>query len=430
MSLSVRIQEASDPMLRFILSPMADLHVDALRVALINALVAQQQDKAFLLRIEDHNETQSTLAAESRHILEKFAIHHDHIFYQSESRHRHQQLAISLLERDKAFLCTCSAQTDRCDGPCRLRTQEELNTIRDHNISYCLRANLPESPIVFTDTIHGEIVAQPHDIGEVVILEADGTPSVTFAMAVDDMLNNIAHVIQCQEHLPRTSKQLHLHQLLDYTKATSYTHIPPILSNTKPATSLTVPLLLQEGYLPDAILNYLLLPDEQTPPKVFTLPEAVNTFQLEAIPSTPRLFSRDTLRELNREHIRRMDPKALSRLYHFADDDIGRLIQCYLDEAATLAELDEKIRPLLAPKSCTGEIGERMRALSGLIIGAPYFEQYDDFVSYLLTQTGWRPSELSLPLRQLITGADHGPALGRLYPFIRSYITEVARCQP
>jgi len=322
------------------------------------------------------------------------------------------------------------ADARQCSGACIHRTPEEWGRIRDAKQPYVVRIKAPEHAVTFEDRFRGTVTTEPEALPAFVILRSDGTPSQTFATAVDDMLGAITSVIRCDSYLDQTAGQIHIRHRLGFTEAVDYAHLPPILPEDDHGELPTVPALLKEGFLPDAILNYLLLPDADTPPSLFTLPEALETFRLEELSRSPIRFDRQKLRWLNREHLRRMDEKALSGLYRFADADIGKLIKCYLDEAATLSELDERIWPIFTPKACEGKMGEKMQTLAKHIADAPCLEHYDDLLSHLLAQTGWKSAELSGPLYRLITGADKGPALSRLYPHIQSYITEVARCQP
>jgi glutamyl-tRNA synthetase len=139
-------------------------------------------------------------------------------------------------------------------------------------------------------------------------------------------------------------------------------------------------------------------------------------------------FAIDTLRFLNREHIRRMDDKAASALYGFADAPIGKLVKLYLAEASTLRELDARIQPIFAPKPCEGTWGESMKRLAALVPDMPIFKTLDEFKAYLTEQTGLEQEQLCPPLRLLLTGAENGPDLREIYPLIQSYLLEVAQC--
>ena len=428
-------------MLRFAPSLADDLTVTDLRIAAISWVVARQQERGWILRFQETDPSRNTEGkdTEIKQILEKFSLPWDHLLYQSESLHRHQQLAVSLLEQDKAFVCTCTPKTIeaereaaeragkpyRYSGRCEQRSVEDLQRIREENIPYVIRIKLPDEPITFEDTIQGEITTPPEEIDRFIVLRSDGTPTPDFACAVDDMLSSISTVILDEEDRAGTPRQIHIRQQLGYDQPLAYAHLPGIRT---PEGSPTVKALLEEGFLPDAILNYLLLPDTQPPTEIFTLPEAVEQFDLRKLSSSPIPFDRETLRFLNREHIRRMDDKAASALYGFADADIGRLVKLYLEEASTLSELDARIQPILAPKPCKGEWEEPMRRIAAEIATMPVFKTFDAFQTYIREKTGLQSEDLLHALRRLLTGAEHGPDLEKIYPLIQSYLLEVARC--
>ncbi len=418
-------------MFRFAASPSWDLHLGDLRIALLNALVARQRGEGFILRITDRDP--KALAEDQEHaigpILEKF-IRHDQIFHQSESLHRYRQLAVSLVETDKAFVCTCSPEipddeTYPCNGSCRSYTPEERARIYEEKRPYAIRISPPNTPIAVDDVLTGTVTVHPDAVGDTLLLRTDGVPSEAFAGAIDDMLGGISTVIRNEAERLRTAQEIHIRLQLGYTEAIAYAHLPPIEGKLPAVTTL-----FEEGFLPDAIVNYLLAFGQTPPEKVFTFPDAITWFNLRNLSTAPITYDSDTLRKLNREHLHRMDDKALSSLYKFADADIGRLIKLYLDEAPTLRELDARIPPIFAPKPCNGEYGETMRTLASLIASAPPFADFETFETYLTDRTDLHEDSLLIPLRRILTGAEDGPALSDLYPFIRSYITEVARCQP
>ncbi len=438
-------------MLRFAPSPTGDMHIGNLRVALMNYIVAKQRGEGFLLRIEDTDKARNIEGkdAEIKELLEKFAIHPDQVLYQSEHLHRHQELAVRLVEEGKAFLCVCTeeeleAERERAkaekrpyrySGRCANLSAEEIARIRDEKIPYTIRIRKPLEPITFTDRIKGEITTQPGEVDHFVILRADGTPTYNFACAVDDMLGGVTLVIRGEDHVSNTPKQIHIRRMLGFTEEIVYAHLPIILNEagkkmSKRDDASSVKWLLEQGFLPDAIINYLLLLGNQTPTEVFTLPEAIEWFDLDKLSRSPARFDLDRLRHLNREHLRRMDERTLSTLFGFADAEIGKLAKLYLEEASTLEELRAKIGAIFAPKGCEGEWGEEMRALSEAILSAPYFEDFESFKADLIERTGLKGKRLFKPLRLLLTGAEHGPELSDIYKYIKSYVTEVARCQP
>lgn len=434
-------------MLRFVYSPRFDLNVADLRLALINYLLSRQREEDFLLVVDDRSEMtdrEATRAAEAKELLDKFALHSERQLYRSEARNRYQQLALHLLESGKAFLCTCEEKSEhseesdeedprRYGGRCLRLSSEELRKIRDENLPFTIRIRKPAETIVWQDLLQGEFHAAPEEVDHFVLRLSDGSPSRTFADAVDEMSNGISLVVEEERHLGEVPRQIHLRLSLGYEEEIAYAHIPPLLDETgrkfSPHGAPSVKALLAEGFLPDALINYLLRLGNESLEGVFTLPEAVESFDLGGLSSLPVRFDLDELRTLNREHLRRMDDRTLSLIFGFADASIGRLAKLYLEEAPTIRGLEKRIRKIFSPKNCEGLQGESMRRLSEAILSAPYYPDFDAFENDLGSRTGLQGETIRSSLYRLLTGSDEGPALPELYTHIKSYITEVARCQ-
>ena len=435
-------------MLRFAPSPTGDMHIGNLRVAILNYLVAQQQQKGFLIRIED-TDTKRNIEGndtEIMQILEKFALPHESVFHQSEHLHMHQTLAIKLLEQNKAFVCTCTPEelendrkiaelkkiAYRYSGRCENRDKSEHATLKESGSPFVLRIKKPTEPIVNHDLIKGDISTAAHEVDSFVILRTDGTPTYNFACAADDMLSGVTFIIRGEDHLSNTPRQKHIKTQLGYDYDTIYAHLPIILNTegkklSKRDDASSVKWLFMEGFLPNAIINYLLLHgNSKAPSEVFTLPDAIEWFDIENISKSSAQFDIDKLRFINREHIKRMDDKALSTLFGFADVDIGRLAKLYLEEASTTKELDSKIKAIFSPKSFEGKWSEEMRTLEALIQEAPMFTKFEDFKAYITKASGLKDEAFFKPLRLLLTGAEQGPELSDIYPLIKSYLLEIA----
>jgi len=216
-------------------------------------------------------------------------------------------------------------------------------------------------------------------------------------------------------------RQMHIKNLLGYP--ISYAHLPMLQSDSD---SGSIRWLLEQGFLPDAILNYLIALGNDTPKEIFTLPEAMEWFDLTQISSSPVKFDIDRLRFINREHLRMMEDKKLSSIFGFADSDIGKLVKCFLAEASTIGELEPKIKAIFSPKEMGGEWGEEMGIIADIIARAKPFGEYQAFREHLIAQSGLTNESLEMPLRLLLTGGEDGPKLGEIYPFIKSYILEIA----
>jgi glutamyl-tRNA synthetase len=405
------------------------MSIDSMRLALINYIVSRQKNEQFIVRIEDIDKEHliEGMDQEILDLLKKFSIEQDQLFYQSDTLGRHQQFALSLMAQKKAFACICA--TESCTGTC-LHDQERIAAhTKTENLPYVIRIKQPKESIRFVDALRGEIITDPHEIGCFVILQADGAPTHAFATACDDMLANISLIVRSQTDIHHAPLQIHIQHALGYTAPMAFAHLPTLCHASEEETGNhngenTIKWLLTEGFLLDTIINYLLLMGNKTPTEIFTLPEAIEWFTLENLSQIPATFDIQKLRFLNRAHLGAMEDIALSRIFGFADADIGKLLKLYLDEASTINELERTIKAIFAPKECSPE----MQTIATLIQDAPMFETFDDLQQYSVDQSGIEKEKLSTSLRLLMTGAQNGPKLSDIYPLIKPYITEIARC--
>jgi glutamyl-tRNA synthetase len=279
-------------MLRFAPSPTGDMHIGNLRVALFNYLEASKRGEELIIRIEDTDKERNIEGkdAEIVALLDLFGIKYRDVLYQSKNFKFHSAMAIDLLHRKKAFNCFCTQEelqakkeaakeakkAYRYDGTCENLPAEE---VIDNPKPFSVRIKKPTSPIAFKDIIKGEISFEPDDIDSFIILRVDKTPTYNFACAVDDMLSDISIVIRGEDHLSNTPKQIHIRRSLGYEKEIEYAHLPIILNAegkkmSKRDNASSVKWLLEEGFLPEAIANYLILIGNKTPKEIFTLQEA------------------------------------------------------------------------------------------------------------------------------------------------------------
>lgn len=435
-------------MLRFAPSPTGDMHIGNLRVAILNYLIAQQRKESFIVRIEDTDKERNIEGKDTEimQILEKFALNHESVFHQSEHLHMHQTLAIRLLEEGKAFVCTCTAEQLEADretaktqkvaysysGQCFDVDKTEHAKLKESGIPFVIRIKKPTEAIVNHDLIHGDITTAPNEVDSFVILRTDGTPTYNFACACDDMLSGVDFIVREEDHLSNTPKQKHIKTLLGYDADTTYAHLPIILTTegkkmSKRDDASSVKWMFEEGFVPDAIINYLLLlGNSKAPKEIFTLPEAIEWFNIESISKSAAKFDIDKLRFINREHLKLMDDKQLSTLFGFADENIGKLAKLYLEEASTTKELEAKIKSIFAPKDFEGEWGAQMQSMEEIIQNAPMIDNFDEFKSHIMKESGFKGKNFFKPLRVLLTGAEHGPELSDIYPLIKAYLLEVA----
>ncbi|SFZ98704.1 Glutamyl-tRNA(Gln) synthetase [hydrothermal vent metagenome] len=414
-------------MLRFAPSPTVDMDIASLRVAILNYIVAKQKNEPFLIRMDDIDKEKNIEGKDTEfmQILEKFALNHESVFHQSEHIHMHQTLAIRLLEEDKAFICTC--------------TQEELNNEEENNndnIDFpchnnCKKRSKDESAKL-KKSGKPFVVRLKNQDEDFVILDSAGMPTQNFASACDDMISGVNFIIRTDKHLLDTPKQKHIKSELGYDAEVTYIHLPAILNSKGEKLSQSddgyfVKWLLKEGFIPDAIINYLiLLGNKNVPKEVFTLPDAIDWFNLENIDKSPVKLDIDKLRFINREHLKNINNRDLSTVFGFADENIGKLAKLYLEEVSTTKELEAKIRPIFTGKNFEGSFAKEMRILEKIIQEAPMIYTFDEFKSYILKESKLEEDSCLKALRILLTGADKGPELSDIYPLIKSYILEVA----
>jgi glutamyl-tRNA synthetase len=322
--------------LRVAPSPTGHLHVGTARAALFNWLYARHADGTFILRIDDTDRERSTIEFEED-ILDSLRwlgldwdegveVGGPHGDYRQSSRYeRYQEVASSLVASGAAYYDN--------------RTSDELEQLRQravaeklHPAHYirrperattegAIRLAVPqEEPVVFEDLVRGTVSFEARDIDDFVILRSDGTPTYHLASTVDDVDYEITHVARGEDLLPSTPKHIVLTRALGASEPV-YAHLPLLfgtdgkkLSKRHGATSLS--LYRDEGYLPDAVFNYLSLlgwsiDGDRT---IFSREEAVAVFDLVDVSRNPAVFDPDKLAWLNGEYIRAMDPSEFARV--------------------------------------------------------------------------------------------------------------------
>ncbi|MDD2448857.1 MAG: glutamate--tRNA ligase [Sulfurimonas sp.] len=432
-------------MLRFAPSPTGDMHIGNLRVALFNYIVSKQKKEDLIIRIED-TDKERNIEGKDQEILEilaLFGITYSQVMYQSENVRFHSAMALQLIHEKKAFSCFCSTEwlekkreeakenkeAYRYDDACR-NLPDEL--VIDNLNPFTIRLARPDSTIVIDDLIKGSVSFEPDAVDSFIIMRQDKTPTYNFACAVDDMLSDISLVIRGEDHMSNTPKQDHIRKSLGYEKNVQYAHLPIILNDigkkmSKRDDASSVKWLLEEGFVPSAISNYLILIGNKPPCEVFDMEDAIEWFNLESISKSPARFSMDLLRHINKEHLKKMDATELSRYVGFADANIGELAKIYLEEASTTKELKSKITTIFATKEMPQEFSEAAKIITQTIKDAPYFEEYDEFKNYIMKTSGLKGKDFFKPLRILLTGKENGPDLALIYKYLKNYIGEIVK---
>ncbi|MDE7175147.1 MAG: glutamate--tRNA ligase [Helicobacter sp.] len=455
-------------MLRFAPSPTGDMHTGNLRAAVFNYILAKQRNEKFLLRIED-TDTARNIEGKDKDImflLHLFGITWDNLVYQSNNFPHHRQLAEYLLAQGSAFYCYCTKEfleNKREEAKARHEafryddSWAELEKATNPKPVVRLRGSQVE--MKFVDCIKGEIEFAPNEIDSFVILKEDGIPTYNFACAADDMLYDIDFIVRGEDHVSNTPKQMLIHQSLGYNKEIKFAHLPILLNDegkkmSKRDNASSVQWLLDSGFLPQAIVNYLILMGNKTPCEVFTLQESLEWFDISKIAKAPARFDIDKLKFLNREHFKRLCEQDLAVLLGYKDSSIGALAKIYLQEASTLNEIREKIDRIFVKKtlilnqiesldkkdlseaeSQNTEILEfKAETLSLQKTLLEMLEEQDwtrgefnAFKEIAMQKSTLKGKKFFKPLRFLLTGFTHGPELSDLFPILRLYLKEIVR---
>ena len=423
-------------MLRFAPSTTADITIEDLRVAIFNYIISKQQNEDLVIRFDD-TDTKGNIEGKDKEIMEilnLFSIEYKGAVHQSDSLKYHQKIALQLMSQKKAFACFCSEdklnelkqeakdkeELFAYDGFCETLSDE---TVLNTNAPFTVRIKKPELNIKFKDLIKDDFEYTPLEVDSFVILNQAKKPTYNYACAVDDMIMDISTVITSEENISNTPKQLHIRNLLSYTKEIKYIHLPKIENdNIK-----FVKELIEEGFLPSAIANYLVLLGNETPTEIFTLEDAISWFKIESISKNSIKFDIDKLKSINKKHLETMDDMRLSKILGFADSDIGKLGKLFLEEVSTIKQMKEKIDLIFALKTTYEGFEEEFTKVKECLQKAPFFDKFKELEEYIEKETNLKDANLEKPLRYILTGAYNGPDICDIYALTKNYLGEIVR---
>ena len=352
---------------RFAPSPTGYLHIGGARTALFSWLYARRHGGTFLLRIEDTDIERST-AESVNAILEGMTwlgLEYDEgPFFQTHRFPRYQKVLRQMLKEGKAYHCYCTKERldalraeqmarkekPRYDGKCR---HGVANPPKD--IPPVVRFKNPqEGEIVVEDLVRGRVVFQNAELDDLIIARSDGTPTYNFTVVVDDMDMRISHVIRGDDHLNNTPRQMNMMRALGWTPPV-YAHVPMILGPdgarlSKRHGAVSVMQYRDDGYLPEALLNYLVrLGWSHGDQEVFTLDEMVKLFDITQVHSSAATFNPEKLLWLNQHYIKNSDPAHVAHhlSYHLGkmgvDPSTGphliEVVKVQRERAKTLVEM-------------------------------------------------------------------------------------------
>ncbi|MGA1080563.1 MAG: glutamate--tRNA ligase [Steroidobacteraceae bacterium] len=315
---------------RFAPSPTGMLHIGGVRTALFCWLYARRHGGQFILRIEDTDRERSTPEAVQVILdgMEWLGLEPDEgPFYQTQRYERYREVIEQWLTEGKAYHCYCSREElealrndqlsrkekPRYDGRCRHRTEPR------EGVTPVVRFRNPdEGEVVVNDAVHGPTVFRNTELDDLIILRSDGNPTYNFCVTVDDWDMRITHVIRGDDHLNNTPRQINMLRALG-GEPPVYAHLPMILGPdgaklSKRHGAVSVLQYREEGYLPEALLNYLArLGWSHGDQEIFSLEDMCQLFDITDVNKSAAAINPDKLAWLNQQHLMRADEARIAR---------------------------------------------------------------------------------------------------------------------
>ena len=323
---------------RFAPSPTGDLHVGNIRTALFDWAYARHTGGIFLFRIEDTDRSRVTdeYIAAALDTLKWLGLSWDEgpevggphgPYLQSQRLDIYSEWADRFIKQGDAYYCYCSpdelearreaqkesGQAPGYDGKCRSISDEDLARYRAQGREPVIRMRMPEGSTTFTDVIRGECTFDHNFVPDFVLVRADGSPLYTLAVAVDDVLMEVTHVLRGEDLLSSTPRQIRVYQAMG-VKAEDYplfAHLPFVMGTDNAKLSkrngeTSIAWYREQGFLPEAICNYLALlgwsPGDDR--ENLTLKELTELFTIERVNSNPARFDMKKLENINGDKIR------------------------------------------------------------------------------------------------------------------------------
>ena len=379
---------------RFAPSPTGLLHIGGVRTALFCWLYARRHHGTFILRVEDTDRERSTPEAVQVILdgMKWLGLDADEgPFYQSQRYPRYREVIQQWLAEGKAYHCYCSKEEleqmrnaqlarkekPRYDGRCRDRKDPI------EGVTPVVRFRNPvDDAVVVDDAVHGKVVFQNAELDDLIIERSDGNPTYNFCVVVDDYDMKVTHVIRGDDHLNNTPRQMNMLRAMG-VEPPVYAHLPMILGPdgtklSKRHGAVSVLHYREEGYLPEALLNYLArLGWSHGDQEIFSLTEMTALFDIADVNKSASAINPDKLAWINQQHLMRQPPARIAPELRWQLERLGIAV----GEGAGLEAVVEAQR-------------ERSKTLKEMALASRFFFEapiaYDDKAArkYLTSETG------------------------------------------
>ena len=440
---------------RFAPSPSGYLHIGGARTALFNFLFARHHGGKFILRIEDTDRERSTPEAINAILdaMNWLGLDWDEgPFYQTKRYPLYQEKVQKLLSEGTAYPCVCTPE--KLEAKRQLAQQEKRKSMYDgtcrppegvipplpQDKPYTIRFRSPrDGSTIVNDAVKGDVVFDNRELDDLIIARSDGTPTYNFCVVVDDIDMGITHIIRGDDHLANTPRQILLYQALGDTPP-QFAHVPLILGLDKArlskrhgATSVTA--YRDMGYLPEAILNYLVrLGWSHGDQELFSREELIEKFSLESVGKSAGVFNPEKFLWVNFHYLKtrplsqlaeEIVPYIVAKGYRVPQDKswLERMIKTLQERSRTLVELvdsahfyltdDIAIDEKAAKKFLTPEVSQPLSKLIERLSALDEFSEanIESAFSGVLEEFGLSMGKLAQPVRVALTGSTVSPGI-------------------
>jgi len=438
---------------RFAPSPTGYLHIGGARTALFCAAYAKKHGGTFILRIEDTDRERSTVESEQA-ILDSMAwlgLDYDGPYFQMNRLDRYRAVAEQLIAQGHAYYDYASkeeleilreqqsarGEKPRYDGRWRPENAQRLGLTKPEGVTPVLRFRNPDEGVVtFDDLVKGPITVANAELDDLVLLRADGVPTYNFGVVVDDIDMNITHVIRGDDHVNNTPRQINIYSALG-APLPHFAHVPMILGAdgkrlSKRHGAVGVMQYRDEGYLPEALVNYLArLGWSHGDEEKFSREQLVEWFDLRHISKSPARFDPEKLTWLNAQYIKETPDERLAELarpFLIADDvdlsggpALEKVVALLKDRASTLKELADasvyfyraiEPPPELMQQHVTSDVAPALADLQRRFGQVEWARgKINEVIKSVIGERKLKLPKVAMPLRVLVTGTTHTPSI-------------------
>ncbi|MEK4197874.1 glutamate--tRNA ligase [Cytobacillus sp. FSL K6-0265] len=463
---------SSDIRVRYAPSPTGHLHIGNARTALFNYLFARSKNGQFIIRIEDTDKKRNIEGGEESQLkyLQWLGIDWDESidkdggygpYRQSERNEIYKKYYQQLLDSGQAYKCYCTeeeleaereaqmakGETPIYSGKCRHLSDDDRQQLEAEGREPSIRFLVPQGKVyAFNDMVKGEVSFESDGIGDHVIVKKDGTPTYNFAVAIDDYLMKISHVLRGDDHISNTPKQIMIYEALGF-QVPVFGHMTLIVNESRKKLSKRDESIIQFieqyeelGYLPEALFNFIALlgwsPSGEE--ELFSKEELIEIFDESRLSKSPALFDMQKLAHINSQYMKKLDGDQLLALTlphfkkagkvgdHPSEDELQwlkklvLLLQEKMSYGAQVIELSElffvqdvEVESEASEVLAEEQVPEVLTAFLHEVEALEVFEadQIKAAMKSVQKATGHKGKKLFMPIRSATTGQTHGPDL-------------------